>query len=107
MCARRGCSGGRKETYRNTTSPYSLSAMSATIILYYSIAKSVHIGSRGWRMDEPVEVIKEREEVKQKPAETLCLVIWKCSEDFRGVIHMVFVSDSGKVMSELSISVDG
>jgi hypothetical protein len=58
-------------------------------------AKSVPIGSRSQRTDGPVEVIKEREEVKQKPAETLCLVIWKCSEDFCGVIHMVFVSDSG------------
>jgi hypothetical protein len=44
------------------------------------------------RIYEPVEVVKEGKQIEAKLDEAFLLVVRKCTENFCGIIHMVFVA---------------
>lgn len=80
----------------NSSDPhlYSLSEMRATIILRIRH----RVSARSFiqiliRVNVPVEIVEERQQVEPELDETLLLVPGQRPEDFRCVIHVVFIAD--------------
>ena len=81
----------------NTSDPhlYSLSEIKATIILRVRGQVSVsvfHPRTTAW-MNVPVEIVEEGQQVESKLDETFLLVSRQRPENFRCVVHVVFITD--------------
>jgi hypothetical protein len=81
----------------NSSDPrlHSLSEIKATIILQITdraLASAFHL-SGPFVLDVPVEVVEEGEQIETELYETLFLVPRQRPENFRRIVHVVFIPD--------------